>query len=128
MIKNIKSEKNCFILSLVVAAMKITTEAALLKQIGECVEKLMNYENVPIIVGYKVGKYLRTMGSRHLRVKLENEFRKNRGWEKTFKEDKKDMMNLDDDEFYTSGMLDKEAERTGVRIFLKYHHQSGALS
>ena len=93
-----------------------TSEAALVKKIGESVEKLLNYQNVAIIVGYVVGKQLRTMGSVHLRNKLESEFRKPRGWEKAFQQDMKEMMDIPDDDFYTTGRLDKEAEDTAVSI------------
>lgn len=93
-----------------------TSEAALVKKIGESVEKLLNYHNVAIIVGYVVGKQLRTMGSVHLRNKLESEFRKPRGWEKAFQQDMKEMMDIPDDDFYTTGRLDKEAEDTAVSI------------
>ena len=44
-----------------------TTEPGLYKKIAECVKDLTNYHNVPIVVGYMVGKQLRTMGSEHLR-------------------------------------------------------------
>ena len=44
-----------------------TTEPGLYKKIAKCVEDLANYQNVPVVVGYMVGKQLRTMGSEHLR-------------------------------------------------------------
>ena len=93
-----------------------TTEAGLLKQLGEVLEKLMNYHNVAAVAGVLVGKQLRTMGSVHLRNKLESEFRKPRGWEKAFQQDMKEMMDIPDDDFYTTGRLDKEAEDTAVSI------------
>ena len=93
-----------------------TTEAGLFKQLGETLEKLMNYHNVALVTGYKVGKQLRTMGSKHLRNKFEFEFRNGRGWEKAFEQDKKEMMDLPDDEFYTTDRLDKEADDTAVSI------------
>lgn len=43
------------------------TESALIKQIGKSVEELVNFHNVPIVVGFLPGKQLRTMGSEHLR-------------------------------------------------------------
>ena len=91
-----------------------TTEEALIKKIRESAEHLMNFHNVPILVVVQQHQHLRTMGSRNLRMKWENEFKKDRDWEKSFKEDKKDMMNLTDNEYYTSGSLDKEAEHIGV--------------
>ena len=50
------------------------------------------------------------------RNKFEKEFRSGRGWERAFYQDKKEMMDVPDDEFYTSGRLEKEAEDTAVSI------------
>ena len=97
-----------------------TSEARLFKTIGDSIEALLNYHNVAIVTGWMVGKQLRTMGSTLLRIKFEKEFRSNRGWEKTFRKDKQDMMDLDDDQLYINDVpehaerLDTEAKLTSI--------------
>ena len=48
---------------------------ALIKQIGKSVEELVNFHNVPIVVGFLPGKQLRTMGSEHLSRNIEKLFK-----------------------------------------------------